>query len=91
MNKYVFLILAIATSISTTSLAQSEEVIEVEGEGYNCHIPFEDKARLALLSLFSNAEKGCIKGYPEQTSETVLTQVSSCVVVAKSKFICRVF
>lgn len=91
MNKYVFLILAIATSISTTTLAQSEEVIEVEGEGYNCHIPFEAKARLALLNLFSNAEKGCIKGYPEQTTETVLSQVSSCVVVARSKFICKVF
>lgn len=91
MNKYFFLILAIVTSISTSSMAQSEEVIEVEGQGYNCHMPFEDKARLALLDLFSNAEKGCIKGYPEQSPEVVLTQINSCVVVAKSKFTCRVY
>jgi hypothetical protein len=91
MNKYVFLILAIVTSISTSSMAQSEEVIKVEGQGYNCYIPFEDKAHLALLDLFSNAEKGCTKGHPEQSPEIVLTQVSSCVVVAKAKFTCKVY
>jgi len=91
MKKYVFLILAIATSLSTSSFAQSEKVINVEGEGYNCHMPYEDKARLALLDLFSNAEKGCIKGYPEQSPKIVLTQVSACVVVAKSKFTCKVY
>lgn len=90
MNKYIFLVFAIATSISTSSLAQADEVIEVEGEGYNCHMPYEAQVRLALLDLLSNAQKGCLKGYPEQTPETVLTQVSSCVVVAKSKFTCRV-
>lgn len=93
MNKYTFLILAIVTSISTSSLAQPEEVIEVEGQGYNCYIPFEENARLALLDQVSNAEKACstIKGYPERTSDIVLSQVSACVVVAKSKFTCRVY
>ena len=91
MNKYIFLVLAIVTSISTSSFAQSEDVIEVEGEGYNCHMPFEDKARLALLDLVSNAEKACSNGYPEQAPNVELSQLNSCLVVAKAKFICRVY
>lgn len=88
MNKYIFLTLTIVTSISTSSLAQAKEVIDAEGVENNCFEPFEDKARLALLDLFSNAAKNCTKGYPEKSPEVVLTQVGPCIVVAKSKFTC---
>jgi len=89
MNKYFFLMLVMVTSLSTSSLAQSQVVIEVEGQENNCFMPFEDKARLALLDLNSNAQKVCTSGFPEQASVTVLHQLSSCLVVAKARFTCR--
>jgi hypothetical protein len=91
MNKYIFLILAI-TSVSIISLAQSQAEIQVEGVANNCFIPFEEKVQVALQDLSSNAEKECsrVKGYPERNPEVFLSEVGYCVVVAKSKFICRV-
>ena len=93
MNKYTFLILVAATSFSLSSMAQSQAAIQVEGAVNNCFLPFEEKVQLALQDLASNAEKECssIKGYPERSPHVVLTEFNSCILVATSKFICRVY